>query len=208
MSAAGSWAARSMRAAPRPGIARTPSARRRAPSRDGVMGCPGRPPGNSHGLVLGEPVPVWDRPVRIRSVRMRPRLWRSPSHGIFGPPSTRAHPARAEPLPAQSIKQPQLDLHSRLHNLGIYRVKASGRQPPHQALVMRKSLDGAEHQGASNIGMPQSAVDGVTFGTWKGWPPRSYSLRSCSASCSWLGTAFTYSRNACRSDRRSRPGSR
>ena len=31
-------------------------------------------------------------------------------------PSRRAQPARAEPLSVQSIKQPQLDLHSRLHN--------------------------------------------------------------------------------------------
>jgi hypothetical protein len=30
-------------------------------------------------------------------------------------------------LPVQSIKQPQLDLHSRLHNPGTYRVKAPGR---------------------------------------------------------------------------------
>ena len=44
-------------------------------------------------------------------------------------PSTRAQITRAEPLPVQSIKQPQLDLHSRLHNLGTYRVKAPGRSP-------------------------------------------------------------------------------
>jgi hypothetical protein len=31
-------------------------------------------------------------------------------------PSTRAQPTRAEPPSVQSIKQPQLDLHSRLHN--------------------------------------------------------------------------------------------
>src|ERR1039457_6129284 len=31
-------------------------------------------------------------------------------------PSARAQPTRAEPLSVQSIKQPQLDLHSRLHN--------------------------------------------------------------------------------------------
>ena len=36
-----------------------------------------------------------------------------------------------KPLPVQSIKQPQLDLHSRLHNPGIYRVKAPGRSPSH-----------------------------------------------------------------------------
>jgi len=48
---------------------------------------------------------------------------------LWPAPSTRAQPARAEPLPAQSIKQPQLDLHSRLHNLGTYRVKAPGRDP-------------------------------------------------------------------------------
>ena len=29
----------------------------------------------------------------------------------------------------QSIKQPQLDLHSRLHKPGTYRVKAPGRDP-------------------------------------------------------------------------------
>jgi hypothetical protein len=44
-------------------------------------------------------------------------------------PSTRAQITRAEPLPVQSIKQPQLDLHSRLHNLGTYRVKAPSRDP-------------------------------------------------------------------------------
>jgi len=48
---------------------------------------------------------------------------------LWPAPSTRAQPARAEPLPVQSIKQPQLDLHSRLHNLGTYRVKAPGRDP-------------------------------------------------------------------------------
>jgi hypothetical protein len=48
-------------------------------------------------------------------------------------PSTRAQPARAEPLPVQSIKQPQLDLHSRLHNPGTYRVKAPGRDPLYPA---------------------------------------------------------------------------
>ena len=37
---------------------------------------------------------------------------------IVGPvPSARAQPARAEPLPVQSVKQPQLDLHSRLHGI-------------------------------------------------------------------------------------------
>jgi hypothetical protein len=44
-------------------------------------------------------------------------------------PSTRAQPTRAAPSRVQSIKQPQLDLHSRLHNLGTYRVKAPGRDP-------------------------------------------------------------------------------
>ena len=48
---------------------------------------------------------------------------------LWPAPSTRAQPARAEPLPLQSIKQPQLDLHSRLHNPGTYRVKAPGRSP-------------------------------------------------------------------------------
>ena len=48
---------------------------------------------------------------------------------LWPAPSTRAQPARAEPLPVQSIKQPQLDLHSRLHNPGTYRVKAPGRYP-------------------------------------------------------------------------------
>jgi hypothetical protein len=42
-----------MRAARRPGIARMPRAHRRSPIRDGVMGRPGMPPGNSHGLVAG-----------------------------------------------------------------------------------------------------------------------------------------------------------
>ena len=37
---------------------------------------------------------------------------------LWPAPSTRAPPARAEPLPVQSIKQPQLDLHSRLHKPG------------------------------------------------------------------------------------------
>ena len=48
---------------------------------------------------------------------------------LWPAPSTRAHLARVEPLPVQSIKQPQLDLHSRLHNPGAYRVKAPGRSP-------------------------------------------------------------------------------
>jgi hypothetical protein len=48
-------------------------------------------------------------------------LWPAPPHEY--------NPARAEPLALQSIKQPQLDLHSRLHNLGTYRVKAPGRDP-------------------------------------------------------------------------------
>lgn len=48
---------------------------------------------------------------------------------LWPAPSIRAQPARAEPLPVQSIKQPQLDLHSRLHNPGTYRVKAPGRSP-------------------------------------------------------------------------------
>ena len=38
---------------------------------------------------------------------------------------------------------------------------------------MRMSLDGDEHQGARDIGMPQSAVDDGAFGTWKGLRPRS-----------------------------------
>ena len=50
---------------------------------------------------------------------------------LWPAPSTRAKPARTEPLPVQSIKQPQLDLHSRLHNPGTYRVKAPGRSPSH-----------------------------------------------------------------------------
>ena len=37
-----------------------------------MIGWPGRPPGNSHGEVTGDPVPVWVRPVRISSVRMTP----------------------------------------------------------------------------------------------------------------------------------------
>jgi hypothetical protein len=48
---------------------------------------------------------------------------------LWPAPSTRARPARAEPLAVQSIKQPQLDLHSRLHNPGTYRVKAPSRSP-------------------------------------------------------------------------------
>ena len=48
---------------------------------------------------------------------------------LWPAPSTRAQPTRAEPLAFQSIMQPQLDLHSRLHNLGTYRVKAPGRDP-------------------------------------------------------------------------------
>ena len=48
---------------------------------------------------------------------------------LWPAPSTRAHPARAEPLAVQSIKQPQLDLHSRLHKPSTFRVKAPGRSP-------------------------------------------------------------------------------
>ena len=48
---------------------------------------------------------------------------------LWPAPPPEHNPARAEPLALQSIKQPQLDLHSRLHNLGTYRVKAPGRDP-------------------------------------------------------------------------------
>jgi hypothetical protein len=41
---------------------------RRWPSREAVIGWPGRPPGNSHGEVTGDPVPMWARPVRISPV--------------------------------------------------------------------------------------------------------------------------------------------
>ena len=79
---------------------------------------------------------------------------------LWPAPSTRAQPARAEPLPVQSIKQPQLDLHSRLHNLGTYRVKAPGRDPLWQprrkeqavaALMADQPSGGVEPGGRSSV---------------------------------------------------------
>ena len=56
--------------------------------------------------------------------------------------------ARAEPLPVQSIKQPQLDLHSRLHNPGTYRVKAPGRSPLSRP-GRKEQADDPHHGGPS-----------------------------------------------------------
>src|SRR5260370_561594 len=36
------------------------------------MGWPGRPPGNSHGVAAGDPVPVWGRPLRMTSATPMP----------------------------------------------------------------------------------------------------------------------------------------
>jgi hypothetical protein len=49
-------------------------------------------------------------------------LWARPLH-------TSTPRSCGDLMPVQSIKQPQLDLHSRLHNLGTYRVKAPSRSP-------------------------------------------------------------------------------
>ena len=68
---------------------------------------------------------------------------------LWPAPSTRAQPARAEPLPVQSIKQPQLDLHSRLHNPGTYRVKALGRSP--LSRPRRKEQADDPHHGGPTI---------------------------------------------------------
>jgi len=68
---------------------------------------------------------------------------------LWPAPSTRAQPARAEPLAVQSIKQPQLDLHSRLHNPGTYRVKAPGRSP--LTRPGRKEQADDPHHGAPPI---------------------------------------------------------
>jgi len=96
------------------------------------------------------PIPSWQHGFILSGTRQRPCTVLSQGRAPPGPtsysavrcgqaasermilwpgPSTRAQPARAEPLPVQSIKKPQLDLHSRLHNLGTYRVKAPGRDP-------------------------------------------------------------------------------
>jgi hypothetical protein len=60
-----------------------------------------------------------------RAAAKRMILWPGPSTRAANP--TGCPLARAEPLPVQSMKQPQLDLRSRLHNLGTYRVKAPGQ---------------------------------------------------------------------------------
>ena len=67
---------------------------------------------------------------------------------LWPAPSTRAQPARAEPLPVQSIKQPQLDLHSRLHNPGTYRVKAQAVPPSRPG---RKEQADDPHHGRPSI---------------------------------------------------------
>lgn len=64
----GTSAASWRRVARRPGRARMPSVRMRSLRRAGVIGRPGRCPGNSHGLGVGEPTPRWLRPTSIRSV--------------------------------------------------------------------------------------------------------------------------------------------
>ena len=85
---------------------------------------------------------------------------------LWPAPSTRAQPARAEPKPVQSIKQPQLDLHSRLHNPGTYRVKAPGRSPlsrpgrkeqaddPHHGRPLANASDRAGRSSVKNVLTP------------------------------------------------------
>ena len=69
------------------------------------------------------------------------------------------------PLPVQSIKQPQLDLHSRLHNLGTYRVKAPGRDPlwrPRRKEQAAAPLMADQPTGAGKPGRRSGVKAGLT----------------------------------------------
>jgi hypothetical protein len=84
-------------------------------------------------------------------------LWPGPPH--------EHNPARAEPLPVQSIKQPQLDLHSRLHNPGTYRMKAPDRDPlwwPRRKEQAVAPLMADQLAGAHQPGRRSSVKAGLT----------------------------------------------
>jgi hypothetical protein len=84
---------------------------------------------------------------------------------LWPAPSTRAQITRAEPLAVQNIKQPQLDLHSRLHNLGTYRVKAPGRDPlwrPRRKEQAMAPLMADQPTGAGKPGRRSSVKAGLT----------------------------------------------
>src|SRR5579875_3349669 len=73
-------------------------------------------------------------------------------------PSTRAQPSSRGASTSPSIKQPQLDLHSPLHDLGTYRVKAPGRDPFLVAKAEGAGNDPPHGRPASRYERPQRAI--------------------------------------------------